>query len=663
MKSPISEPPVPPVSAGDASCKLKSSVNLKPGRYTAEPAKLEAERLSTLVNNGLVLAKVLLCVILPLPATGLNEGFQQLNIRALDDQGTWGLYQKVIFYVSAPSATLANIASAEYFFDTDPGLGNGTALSISGTPSEATESFVIPLGSLVEGFHTLAIRTQNTDGVWSIYDSSLFFVTEEIEGSSFANIAGAEYWFDTDPGLGNGTALTISGSPSEVTESFVIPLGSLELGFHSLGLRTQNTDGTWSLYDKKVFYIFDNIELDVSPLSEMEFLFDEELGYGTGQTAPIIATGNPDEYLVEIPTDLVSCDIHDIWVSVKNEAGRYSIYNILIDVDVFDNEAPTIVVFPDITVELDASGTGSLTIADVNNGTFDDCELVSVELNQVQFNYNCDNLGNNTVTITATDAEAKVSTQDVTVMVVDNINPVAIAQNITVALDENGIAIITGDQLDNGSTDNCSIVNRSVSISSFTCDNLGDNTVTFTVEDAGGNTNSTSAIVTVEDNLNPIAIGQDIIVDLANNPSVTIIAEDVNNASSDNCGSITLSIDADTFTELGEFPVVLSVEDAVGNVATVTVIVTVIDSSLSINDNTIENNSLKIHPNPTNNILYYETNSSISSFNIIDVTGKIVLKLQNPSNQIKVGQLSDGLYFIRFITDGGQSIIKRFVKN
>lgn len=599
-----------------------------------------------------------------LPVTGLNEGFKQLNIRALDDQGTWGLYQKVLFYVSAPSATLANIASAEYFFDTDPGLGNATALSISGTPSEATESFVIPLSSLVEGFHTLAIRTQNTDGIWSLYDNKVFYITEEIDGSnSFANIAGAEYWFDIDPGFGNGTALTISGNPSEVTENFVIPLGSLEPGFHKLGIRTQNTDGTWSLYDKKVFYIFDSEDFDISPLSELEFLYDEELGYGTGQTVPIVATGNPDEYLVEIPTDLVSCDIHDIWVSVKNEAGKYSQYSILVDVDVFDNENPTIVVFPDIIVELDASGTGSLTLADVDNGTFDDCELVSVELNQAVFNYTCDNLGSNTVTITATDAEAKVSTQEVVVMVVDNINPVAIAQNITVALNENGIATITGDDLDNGSTDNCSIVNKGVNVSSFSCDNLGANTVTFIVEDAGGNTNSTTAIVTVEDNLNPLAIGQDITVDLAGNPSVTITAEDVNNGSSDNCGSINLSIDVDTFTEEGEFPVVLSVEDAVGNLASVTVTVTVTDSALSVNDNNIENNSIKIHPNPATNVLYFETKISIASFSVIDVTGKLVINQPNPQNQIGVEQLSHGVYFIRFITNSGQSILKRFVKN
>ncbi len=54
----------------------------------------------------------------------------------------------------------------------------------------------------------------------------------------------------------------------------------------------------------------------------------------------------------------------------------------------FNNVTPTIVVFPNIIVELDANGQAvAFTIVDVDadNGTFDDFELVSVVLNQSQF--------------------------------------------------------------------------------------------------------------------------------------------------------------------------------------------------------------------------------------------------------------------------------------
>ena len=54
-------------------------------------------------------------------------------------------------------------------------------------------------------------------------------------------------------------------------------------------------------------------------------------------------------------------------------------------VEVFDNAPPTIVTFPNIIAELDANGQALITLADVDNGTFDDCELVSVVLNKTKF--------------------------------------------------------------------------------------------------------------------------------------------------------------------------------------------------------------------------------------------------------------------------------------
>lgn len=599
--------------------------------------------------------------VLNLPLTGLDEGFQKLTIRALDEQGTWGVYQSASFYISDNSVSpdpISNIAGAEYWFDTDPGFGNGTALTITGSPSETTESYVIPLGTLSEGFHTLGIRVQNldgdwslsdkrvffvtqeagtadaianissaeywfdtdpgfgngnaltvtgtpdettesyaiplgtldtgfhsigvraqnTDGIWSLYDRRVFYVFEELSSDPISNISGAEYWFDTDPGFGNGTALSISGNPNETTESYIIPISSLEPGFHKLGIRVQNNDGSWSLYDKRVFYIFDD-EPTVAPITEMEFLYDAELGFGTGETAPVTATGNPNEYLVEIPTTMVTCDIHDLWVSLKNADGNYSLYNILVDVDVFDNQDPTIVVFPDITVELDALGQGSITIADVDNGTFDDCELVSVVLDQPQFNFTCADLGANTVTVTATDAENKVSTQEATITVVDTIDPVAVAQDITIMLDANGLASIVADDLENGSTDNCSIVSRSIDISDFDCSDLGANTVSYTVTDPDGNSNSVDATVTVIDDINPNAIAQDVTVQLDSSGNASIIADDID-LSTDNCSIVTKTLDIDSFdcSDIGVNTVTLTVTDQSGNSNSTTATITVEDN-------------------------------------------------------------------------------------
>ena len=91
-----------------------------------------------------------------------------------------------------------------------------------------------------------------------------------------------------------------------------------------------------------------------------------------------------------------------------------------------------------------------------------------------------------------------------TVNVLDRTPPTAICQDITVELDENGEVTITPEQVDNGSSDNCSPVTLSLNNDHFTCIDVGDNTVILTVTDDCGNASRCTATVTVEDNLPPV---------------------------------------------------------------------------------------------------------------------------------------------------------------
>lgn len=58
---------------------------------------------------------------------------------------------------------------------------------------------------------------------------------------------------------------------------------------------------------------------------------------------------------------------------------------------------------------------------------------------------------------------------DENVGVSDLTPPMAVCQNITVQLDDNGSAIITGSQVDGGSTDNCGITSLDVTPNTLTC--------------------------------------------------------------------------------------------------------------------------------------------------------------------------------------------------
>ena len=541
--------------------------------YNSDPGFGNAISITPNANSGNLTQSITIAA--PTDATGFNT----LYIRAKDNANTWSLYSNAIFYIldNEVGTIATEITAAEYFINTDPGFGDGNAITISTNTGTITENLAIPIGSDLNGFNSLYIRTQDDLGHWSLYDTVKFYIIDEL-GTGASNIAAMEYFIDTDPGFGNANAITTNSNTGTVTQNISIPLGTLDVGFHELYLRTQDDLGEWSLYDKRTFFI--TPEQTVSPIVSAEYFYDTDPGFGNGTAVALTPTVNTDEFTIDLSTTDISCDFHDFYIRLINEDGSWSLYDYGLQVEVFDNADPTIVVFNAITAELDASGNASITIADVDNGTFDDCELVSVVLNQTQFDYTCANLGANTVTITATDAEDKVSTENVTITVVDNINPVAITQNITVQLDANGSATITPEQINDGSTDNCGVTGFSLDTTSFNCSNLGTNTVNLTVTDSSANANTASATVTIVDEATPTVVTQAITLQLDDNGEAFISADAIDNGSTDNCTIASRTLDKSAFTcdDLGENTVTLTVTDQNGNSEVDTAIVTVQDN-------------------------------------------------------------------------------------
>ena len=163
-------------------------------------------------------------------------------------------------------------------------------------------------------------------------------------------------------------------------------------------------------------------------------------------------------------------------------------------VTVTDVIAPTVIT-QNITVNLNASGQTSIVVADVDNGTFDNCTIVS--MNVVPSAFTCANVGVNTVTVTVTDNSGNTTTATALVTVVDAIAPTVLTQSGAYFLDANGEVNLTAAQIDNGSFDNCGIATMSVSPATLTCADLGSNTVTLTVTDVNGNVATATAQVTV----------------------------------------------------------------------------------------------------------------------------------------------------------------------
>ena len=184
-----------------------------------------------------------------------------------------------------------------------------------------------------------------------------------------------------------------------------------------------------------------------------------------------------------------------------------------------------------------------------------------------------------TVTLKVTDGSGNFATQTFTVTATDQTAPVVLTKNITVSLNSTGNAIITTQQVNNGTTDNSGTFTLSLDKAVFDCTNIGINLVTLTATDASGNTSTATAVVTVEDKIAPIVLVQNKTIQLSALGTASIRPADINNGSTDNCVIATIALSKTAFdcTNVGANTVTLTVTDVNGNVSTATAVVTVED--------------------------------------------------------------------------------------
>ena len=164
-------------------------------------------------------------------------------------------------------------------------------------------------------------------------------------------------------------------------------------------------------------------------------------------------------------------------------------------VTVIDATPPTVVT-RNVSVTL-AGGTATVTAAQVDNGSSDNCTIASRGLSRTTFG--CADLASPvSVTLTVTDNSGNQSTGTATVTVIDATPPTVVTRNVSVTL-AGGTATVTAAQVDNGSTDNCTIASRGLSRTTFGCADLANSpiSVTLTVTDNSGNQSPGTAFVTV----------------------------------------------------------------------------------------------------------------------------------------------------------------------
>ncbi|WP_298247634.1 LamG-like jellyroll fold domain-containing protein [uncultured Christiangramia sp.] len=329
-----------------------------------------------------------------------------------------------------------------------------------------------------------------------------------------------------------------------------------------------------------------NVEDNIAPIVQTKNITIQLDASGNASISDDAVNNNSTDACSSISFDTDITDFNcsniganSVTLTVTDEEGNSASKDATVTVE--DDIAPNAIA-QNITVQLDASGNASITAAEVDNGSSDNCGIKDLSLDITSFD--CSNVGANNVVLTVTDVNNNSSTSNATVTVEDNIAPNAITKNITVQLDASGNASITAAEVDNGSRDNCGIKDLSLNNTNFDCNNVGANSVVLTVTDVNNNSSTANATITVEDNIAPTAIAQDITVQLDASGNASITAAEVDNGSSDNCGVSNLSVDKTNFncSNVGDNTVILTATDVNDNVSTTTATVTVQDNIVPV---------------------------------------------------------------------------------
>ena len=176
---------------------------------------------------------------------------------------------------------LPSISAAEYFVDTDPGEGNGTAFQAQDGAFDSEVESILPkdlnVTGLAVGPHLVGVRYKDNNSTWGevlyqtihVYDANPSGSGSGGSGGGgsggasggFASISAAEYFVDTDPGEGNGTAFQAKDGAFDSEVESILPkdlnVTGLSVGPHLVGVRYKDNNNTWGEVLYQTIHVYD----------------------------------------------------------------------------------------------------------------------------------------------------------------------------------------------------------------------------------------------------------------------------------------------------------------------------------------------------------------------------------------------------------------------
>lgn len=157
-------------------------------------------------------------------------------------------------FVTAASAQ--ELQRGEYYFDVDPGFGNGTGINFT-QAAEVSLPLSLDVSALAPGAHVLGVRMMDDAGHWGLTNRRFFMVRSMAPGGDMVRV---EHFLDVDPGFGNATAVVTTPAPEINGLLLDVLTDALPAGPHTLSVRSLSSTGAWSLTNSITFDVFVGID-------------------------------------------------------------------------------------------------------------------------------------------------------------------------------------------------------------------------------------------------------------------------------------------------------------------------------------------------------------------------------------------------------------------
>jgi Bacterial Ig-like domain/Secretion system C-terminal sorting domain len=218
-----------------------------------------------------------------------------------------------------------NITAIEYFIDSDVGVGNGTAVTITPGPS-INMSFNVSLSAASDGFHILSVRTKDANNFWSNTHTTPFYKLPAGAVAAAPNINKMEYFIDADPGFGVGTDVPVTSGTSINGLAVSVSLASVADGFHTLTFRTRDANLKWSVAHSTPFYKLPAGVVAAAPnINKMEYFIDADPGFGIGTDVPVTSGTSINGLAVSVSLASVADGFHTLTFRTRDANLNWSV--------------------------------------------------------------------------------------------------------------------------------------------------------------------------------------------------------------------------------------------------------------------------------------------------------------------------------------------------